>query len=532
MASNRIHKRAGLDGMLFTLAFAGLFAFYEATGIGFSWDSSMYLLFSQQMRLNWDFSTGTTYAPFYPLVLGAISAVGIPTENAVSIVNAFSVAATLAATCRIVKSLTRSSVVGTLTGLFAATASASFTIFQNAWSEPLYSALLLVSVALIIELGRGYRRDLLVCTVTTLALLPITRFIGIFPVAFLFLLLVYIIVRREGIRRSSILTILVSGAVVGGPVSFFAFADYLLTGCPFGCRPPSSWGFIENIRFTRWALERDLPVYAGTMLVLAVSALAMLFRCHDRLTNRTLTQYGLAVTPAAVFAVQFIGQFYASMQAAIDPIGTRYLAPIYPLLLCSLISVAYVPVSTAPQKLFQRAFTGAIILAGIFAAGIDIDIYRGLLEESESGTASIASFGYKRNPVRAEILTEIADLLDRSSHPTLAVYHMEAPFVPAYLALNSAFYPDAYGCAPRSIERAALFVSRVITECRQDGRRKRLETFLLSDVTSTPEGTNLIIFAKDRTFDANLVEKQYIANGDYHPVFNSNIVLILRRRQD
>lgn len=48
-------------------------------GIGVDWDANYYLMFWQLMRLNFDFSTQGPFAPLYPMMLAAFTALGAST---------------------------------------------------------------------------------------------------------------------------------------------------------------------------------------------------------------------------------------------------------------------------------------------------------------------------------------------------------------------------------------------------------------------------------------------------------------------
>jgi hypothetical protein len=147
-------------------------------GLGQSWDSNFYLLFSQDFRLNGriDFGQGL-YAPVYPLLLASLTILGLNSELAMCVVNAGSAGAIFLAAFVAAPRAYRFPTRFVLGCLATAVAIGSQT-FRFAWTEPLYTALLMWAC---LEALRATRRGRVsVALLVLLGLLPLTRFVGLF----------------------------------------------------------------------------------------------------------------------------------------------------------------------------------------------------------------------------------------------------------------------------------------------------------------------------------------------------------------
>lgn len=346
--------------------FVAVFAYVSAGGLGFTYDSELYLYFATQMNLNGDFSTAVVYAPLYPALLALIMRAGADFWTAAALVAAGSLAAVNFFAARALSVIGAGLPLALTGGLFAAAIIFSESPFEWFWTEQIYAALLIAAAALTIRYLAGTRERFPWNAILVASALPAARYIGSFPMAVLLatLLLAYWSHRRFSIRA---LPALVLGGSLGSAVFAGIAVTHLAAGaCVFGCRIPSTTGLPENVALTIEVLISDLRWYGAIFLVAALIAAAAL-----RARPGTTVLPAILV-PAVLIGVGVVAQIYASTSARIDPINTRYFAPYYPLMVVGATAALHAVTPRGARFLRSIALVAALAGAALAATHITI----------------------------------------------------------------------------------------------------------------------------------------------------------------
>ncbi len=424
------------------LLFAATMIALGIWGIGVSWDSNYYLMFSQSMRLNFDFSTQGLYAPLYPMILAALTALGASTEFAANVVHASAVAIVFLASSRLVREAGAPPAIAWVAGLYASIVAIGSYTFQYIWTEVPYVAALTASTAIAVAFWRGSIKPS-IWWFLPLGLLAPFRFIGLFPAALLGSLMAWRL--WDGQRRPSwmlFVRLACAGILTAGPIAVFGVLNEIAWGCALGCRDPSSFSLGQNLALTFSTFKAESPQLAGGALVLAVAACASLWGARTPATSPRPENRGAWTTwafPLAVVVISVAAQVYASTRAEIDPINPRYFTPLYPDLVIGLVAGAWRVLQVRPRSWGRPALVTALVGALLSAAYLDFAFYSELLQEAADHRASLAEFGFKGSPMRRQFQDAQAALLSEDNPGTLVTYFPrteESTNIAAYLVLD------------------------------------------------------------------------------------------------
>lgn len=427
MGAGQNINRPLLAAVVATCLSAVLFVALFNIGVGQSWDSNFYLLFSQQIRLNGSTSLGEgLYAPAYPVTLALLTIAGLSTEAAMSLVNAAAVGALFLAGWRVIPTsppLTRMLLGGLVVGVALTSES-----FFFAWSEPLFTAMLAFAVS---EAMRCFDdRNVSPTLLALLLVLPLSRYIGLVSsVALLGVMALrfYPTTARPENGRM-MLRVLAAAIVAVAPLLAVGVWNHLSYGCALGCRVPSETGAAENVVLLGKALWRDRLVLAP--IAISIVALAVLAR-RDR------ARLVIALIPVAVAGLSFAAQVASSSLVSIDPIDGRFVSPYYPLLVLSLAALIG---GMGDRRRIINALLSLLIVCQFAVAGNRL---ADMLART-ANTGSITDVGYKLTPAFAQVKAHTRANSVVSFFPETEGYGN----LSAYLLLNSAYWER---CRPTAL---------------------------------------------------------------------------------
>ena len=430
-------------------------------GVGQSWDSNFYLLFSQDLRLNGriDFGQGL-YAPLYPLLLASLTILGLNSELALCVVNAGSAGAIFLAAFVAPPTAYRFPTRLAL-GCLATVVAIGSPTFRYAWTEPLYAALLMWACVEALRAARSGRVS--AALLVLLGLLPLTRFVGLFVSLAIIAYLVFDSKLGQGRTRAteqvSVAAGLVAVAASVGPIALLAASNLSSFGCAFGCHGASTTGPLQNVGLAFTTLRQEWIYWLFPLGLVCIAILASACFGWERHRRRT--------GPALPLLIVFVGvtvQITLSSFVLVDPIDSRFLSPYFPLITLAFASA--LPTTGWQPSALRVGVMSLLILAVVATSGLDVlRFMRAVNATSQSG--SLADFGYKRTTAFGQF-RDLANTLPAGSamvayFPTTEGYGNLA----AYLFLNSAYWDGA--CRVVKLDPTAAHGGTVQLECPTRG---------------------------------------------------------------
>lgn len=508
--------------------FAATLTLILSLGLNLTWDSNFYLIFSQAMRLNFDFSTQDIYAPGYSAMIAALTALGATTAFALALVHSASIAVVAVSVALLVRSADAPRPFAALAGLYAAFASAGSIIFQAAWTEAPFTAWLAACTAVAVLIWRRKLKASL-WYFLTLGVLPLIRFIGMFPVGVLSMAAA---LRLSDVSRLRLLSLARIGAAIAlafGPVAAFALSTLLRDDCVFGCRPPSAVGLEQNLASVSETFIEALPeLAAGALMLLAAFVVRAVSSIKQPVTCAG-TEWAAWAIPLAVIVATTAGQLYTSSTVEIDPIGQRYFAPLYPLALAAAMAGTWRLVQAVTGDFIRRAAFLAVVLACAISFVQDAALYTDLAAQA-ARSSGIANFGFKLGPTLP--IFQDAQARALAGAGSIALYYprtSDTTDLAAYLVLDSDYNPPGHGCRIVSINLPQDAPGRVGLSCRSDNRRKVLSYAVLNDLRDLPADAVLVVMDKRNEVD-DAAALSTLLGERFEIVSDSPTLRILRRR--
>jgi hypothetical protein len=308
----------------------------------------------------------TEYAPGYPASLAPFVAVGLDAPEAARVVNVLATAALVLAAAALAGAAGLGT--GATVGVALAAAVAPVTLRNGAaaWSEPLFSALLVVLLLVALDAGRGLQARATRRVALALALawaLLLVRYSGLFVVP---ALLLCAWLGSRDLRRRVVRVVLFAAAVLAVPVLWYARNVNAGTG-PFGSRSSSRYSILEVLGqvpdgLSSVVLPVDVPA-ALRIVVLVPLLIAALFA----LRSPTTTPLVLAVTVAGYT----LGVTAAATRTLLDPVDARLLSPVLvPAAVLVALGVEAARGSPRLQRALRAYAVAAVAVMALIAPGV------------------------------------------------------------------------------------------------------------------------------------------------------------------
>jgi hypothetical protein len=181
-------------------------------GLRFSGDSGLFLDLAVGLRSGW-FEIPATRAPLYPMAWTAFTLLEPYGADAASWLSAASLIAVLWGLARISLDLTRDTVSSALMAVVAACWAGLLFVFEVAWTEHLYMALLVLHLWFVLRHVREERTVDLVLAAVLAGAAMLTRYLGLSLMGSFVVYVVYWMFRTG--RRSGRAALVPAGAVFG-----------------------------------------------------------------------------------------------------------------------------------------------------------------------------------------------------------------------------------------------------------------------------------------------------------------------------
>jgi hypothetical protein len=338
----------GLRIMLALLSLAAANLVIQATsvyGAGLSPDSVVYISAARSFLsggglLTYSGQPLTLYPPIYPVALAGMALLlGQDPFAIASWLNALLLSGTLFLSGLLVFKYTRHW-TATVLSLLAFVSAPILSVSFMAWSEPLFIFFCVLALFLLEDYRE--RNDLrsLGLFSLTVALAALTRYAGIFLVAWGLVMIAIFCRQRLKVKAGHFGIFL---ALATTPLVVWGIRNQILTGMLFGPRTPgfglafSAFIFDTNLAFSNWLFAgRDyLPYpYAFILVVAFLIFLTVTFRFFDQRIN------GLG--PVLSFAIGYFAFVLLSSMVWRTDTGNRMLSPMYlPLVILVILLIKY-----------------------------------------------------------------------------------------------------------------------------------------------------------------------------------------------
>jgi len=195
-------------------------------------------------------------------------------------------------------------------------------VFQFAWTEPFFAAVLIGAAYYAIKaLGA---KEISIAFLIFCSVLPVIRYFGIYYLVWINLFV--IVALRKSISWAGVLKLLSCWV----PFAILVTKNKIYSGSFFGVRVASPYGVWENINITFDVVFNDLGFVLPVGVLVLVLSLAFGVYCHRVETLNVRKANQVAFLVGLVFT-SLVGQVYSSSTVHIDPISTRFYFPIYPI---------------------------------------------------------------------------------------------------------------------------------------------------------------------------------------------------------
>ena len=313
-------------------------------GTGISPDSLSYLsaaknlllgngfkIYNQELYLSWP--------PLFPIILALTGSAGIDITYGARLINAVGFGSIVMLAGWLLLNTTRSKPLVFLALLSILFSSPLLSVSVMAWTETGYTVLSMAFFLVLLAcLRSGSRVQLMLCAVVA-ALASLQRYVGITLVITGAAAVTFF---SHGLsRRKRIIHLLSFSLVSITPLLLWLLRNYLISGTAAGFRYPAYYGLLKNISLTSGTLGVWLlPLFFSALLRhLVVIALAVLV-IHTHLMppisgapqEHTIRQQWLSLITLYCIAYAVFVIAISSLKA-FEPIGDRFLAPLYPLVM-------------------------------------------------------------------------------------------------------------------------------------------------------------------------------------------------------
>jgi hypothetical protein len=399
------------SALLLAAVLAGVIVLWATKlGIGLNQDSATYLSVAQSLTTGhgltqFDNTPLTQFPPGEPLLIALGHFLGVSASNWLRGINALSDAAISILTFLITLQLTRSRVLGILATVVVTITPPLLMTGVMAWSEPPFIALSLFALLMISRVAKDqWNVRLLVVTSLAIGVACSIRYIGVVLIPLEFTAICPI---GGGLRDNlPKLKHAIAGSAASSIIPFaIVIRNLVADGTPTGPRVATPISFSKAMNELAVNVGQFLfpsatdPAYGVTptdlhheligwiAIVCVVVGLVLLVvrrRWRGRGAPQTISRSSLRVLVTGYVALYLTFLIATEVASAADPINTRLVAPIWPLLVALSVS------------LLGRAFTRKKIplaLAGVVALGFVL-IASLIVEQSDVSSYNSYGVGY------------------------------------------------------------------------------------------------------------------------------------------
>jgi len=372
--------------LMVLLSIAGFFLILVLTskyGIGFSSDSLFFVSASKSLLAGDGYLkyTGAYYIkwpPLYPTIV-AISSLGLfSVVTVMRYLGAVLFGATIFFSGFLAYKILHTKILSVLSSLFILLSFPLIRVFFYAWTEPLFILLVLLFFIALIEFVRNNNVSFLVLTGFFFSMATLTRYIGvilIIPAVIAILVLADHFKFKKRLLYSVLFTFFSFL-----PLGIWVLRNYLLSDTLTGFRLPSTFPLSLNLyRFfdnTEGWLFLSTDFFGRSLRILFIRAVVFIFLpavflIFVKKCKRLGKNYFKSLTLIYSFVIFYSISLVASASlVAIDPVGYKFLSPIYPFFFLFITFVidfgASILKGTFPKVIAHRVFITLSIVFVLF----------------------------------------------------------------------------------------------------------------------------------------------------------------------
>ena len=204
-------------------------------------------------------------------------------------------------------------------------------IYDVVWSETLFTLLILLSLYFVINHYEKHRlRDYVFASIF-ISLASLTRYAGIPFIALFFVYTFYDLSRKSDFRLNATKYLLLN-SLSYIPIILYLRSNYINSGTFFGPRVPPNLTIFDNLHRTIEVFNSDFGLFLLILLLISTIFYFELIKKTEKAQSERNISFSLTALVVTFISYTFF-IIYTATQAKVDPINTRYYAPIYPIIL-------------------------------------------------------------------------------------------------------------------------------------------------------------------------------------------------------
>lgn len=327
-------KLANKSDMVFAVfASIGWYLWLSTVGIAISPDSSEYLFFSLQIHYQGDYSSiYTVWPPAYPFLLSIAQYINIAPADAATLVSAASLLVLLLCLSHVMRLINIPGAIRCF-GLFFLILNPDFLhIFEYAWADGPFTAFYILFISAILKHWQTQKFFYFVLAAIAVSLMSLTKYIGYFSygilVSYLFAFLFY----KKDVSLHLVTKYLAIVAVTPLPSIVWAFRNHQLDGTIHGPRTPARVSLLQNIEYLLNVTYRDNM--SLIIMIGVIFCILMILKHKNQIDNNQFKQDRFSVLLILVSAIGYLCLLlYGVSTVDLEQLYTRYISPIYPIIL-------------------------------------------------------------------------------------------------------------------------------------------------------------------------------------------------------
>jgi hypothetical protein len=305
-------------------------------GIAISPDSAEYLFFSLQILKDFDFSgIYTVWPPAYPFLLAVVQLIDSSPTGAATLVSAISLLILLWALMQILVELYVPRYLRYLAVIFLISNPNFLHIFEFAWADGPFTAFYMLFILYLVRHYKSgdYRFFLMACV--TIALMSLTKYIGYFSFIVLGGYAFLLALRAPSQYLTHFRLYVLPLGLSLAPSFAWVVRNYLVDGTLHGVRYPAQATLSQNLGYLLNITFRDnQPIIL--MAIGLVICFFLFFRQQIKGDEKRKKSLLLILASGLIYLSLLM---YSVSTVDLEQLYTRYISPIYPLLILVVVYV-------------------------------------------------------------------------------------------------------------------------------------------------------------------------------------------------
>lgn len=329
-------KPCWLDGIFVAALALAWYGWLSRVGIAISPDSSEYLFFSLQILKDFDFSgIYTVWPPAYPFLLAMAQLIDNSPSSAATLVSALFLFVLLWALVQITVQLNVPRYLRYATTLLLVSNPNFLHIFEFAWADGPFTAFYMLFILYILRHQKtgDYKSFLIACV--TISLMSLTKYIGYFSLIVASFYVLFFLKCSPGQYLFHFRLYIFPLVLSFIPSVAWVVRNYFIDGTIHGVRYPAQATFSQNLGYLFNITFRDnQPLILMTLWVVVCFFLFFPGRLKY---NKNNYKFLLILFGSSLIYLSLL--IYSVSTVDLEQLYTRYISPVYPLLILIVIYI-------------------------------------------------------------------------------------------------------------------------------------------------------------------------------------------------